>query len=103
MGFITHKKVIKSEEIALFNKIMSKSPHKEKFQNLFGSRLKFLREERGLSLREVAQNCDLDYSDIGKYEKGEVSVQLKTIYELAKGLNVHPKELFNFDFLIPKD
>lgn len=82
---------------------MSNKSHKKQFQILFGEKLSSLREERGLTLRQVAQNCDLDYSDIGKYEKGEVSVQLKTIYELAKGLGVHPKELFNFDFIIPKD
>jgi len=82
---------------------MSNKLHKKQFQILFGERLYSLREERGLTLRQLAQNCDLDYSDIGKYEKGEVSVQLKTIYELAKGLGVQPKELFNFEFIIPKD
>lgn len=82
---------------------MSINSHKKQFQILFGNKLKDLREERGLSLREVAQNCDLDFSDIGKYEKGEVSVQLKTIYELAKGLGVHPKEFFNFEFVVQKN
>lgn len=67
-------------------------------QNSFGKQLKELRLSQGLSLRELAQRCNLDYSDISKYEKGEVNLQLSSIYELAKGLNVHPKELFNFYF-----
>jgi len=62
----------------------------------FGVRLQFLREEKQLSLRQVAQNCEIDYSDISKIEKGLRNIQLSTIVELAKGLDVHPQELFDF-------
>ena len=40
--------------------------------------------EKELSLRELAQNCDIDFSDIGKYERGEVNATYLTILELAK-------------------
>ncbi|MCX2679850.1 helix-turn-helix transcriptional regulator [Galbibacter sp. EGI 63066] len=50
-----------------------------------------------LSYRKLAQLCDVDYSDISKIEKGQIRIQLPTIYELAKGLGVHPKELFDFE------
>lgn len=76
---------------------MAHQSKKLKFQYLLGMRIKQLRLEKKLSLRRLSQKCDLDYSDIGKYEKGEVNVQLSTIYELAKGLEVHPKKLFDFD------
>lgn len=60
-----------------------------------------MRKARKLSFRQLATRCDLDYSDIKKFEKGEVNITLLTILELAKGLNAHPKELLNFnaDFL----
>lgn len=77
---------------------MSKNSHKVALQISLGNKVKELRNEKKLSLRQLAQRCDLDYSDISKYEKGEVNIQLSTLYELARGLNVHPKELFNFDF-----
>lgn len=76
---------------------MAHNSNKLKFQYLLGKRLKQLRKEKKMSLRSLSQNCDLDFSDIGKYEKGEVNIQLTTIYELAKGLEVHPKTLFDFD------
>lgn len=76
---------------------MAHESKKLKFQYLLGLRIKQLRSENKLSLRQLSQKCDLDYSDIGKYEKGEVNIQLSTIYELAKGLEVHPKKLFDFD------
>lgn len=73
---------------------------KNEFLNLFGKRLKHLRLEKSLSYRQLAQNCNLDYSDISKIEKGERNVQLSTILELARGLGIQPKELFDFKMSI---
>lgn len=68
----------------------------EKILILFGKQLKKLRTERKLSYRELAQRCNVDYSDISKIEKGQIRIQLPTIYELSLGLEVHPKKLFDF-------
>lgn len=70
---------------------------KDDFKILFGKRLEFLRTQQDLSYRSMAERCDVDSSDISKIEKGKVDIQLKTILELAKGLNKHPKELFDFE------
>ena len=77
---------------------MSSNSKKLEFQLLLGQRVKTIRLQKKLSLRKLAQRCDLDYSDIGKYEKGEINLQLSTIFQLAYGLQLHPKELFDFDF-----
>ena len=69
---------------------------KKEFQLLFGKRIERVRSEQKLSFRQLAQRCDLDYSDISKIEKGERNIQLSTVLQLAKGLGVHPKELFDF-------
>ncbi len=69
---------------------------KEKFLILFGQQLKKLRKEKGLSYRELAQRCNIDYSDISKIEKGLIKIQLPTVFELSIGLEVHPKDLFDF-------
>lgn len=67
-----------------------------KFLELFGNQIKTLRKERGLSLRQLAQLCDIDYSDISKIEKGQRNIQISTILELTKGLDIYSKELFDF-------
>jgi transcriptional regulator with XRE-family HTH domain len=64
---------------------------------LFGKRLNQLRKARKLSFRKLATQCDIDYSDIKKFENGEKNVTILTIIELSIGLDVHPKELLNFD------
>jgi len=80
-----------------FFKLMPQNSHKLEFQILFGRQIKEIRVRKKLSLRQLSQRCNLDFSDIGKYEKGEINLQLSTIYELAEGLSVHPRELFDFD------
>jgi transcriptional regulator with XRE-family HTH domain len=68
------------------------------FLKAFGERIAVLRKSKNLSYRKLAQRCNVDYSDISKIEKGHIKIQLPTILELAKGLEVHPKDLFDFDF-----
>lgn len=64
----------------------------------FGEHLRSLRKEKGLSLRQMEELCDLDNSNISKIENGKFDIQLSTIVELAKGLNVHPRELLDYHF-----
>jgi len=82
---------------------MSNSLSKVEFRLLFGMQLEKLRSTKDLSLRTLAQRCDIDHSDIGKIEKGKIDIQIGTVMELAKGLNVHPKELFDFTFDLEKE
>lgn len=62
----------------------------------FGTHVKKIRESKAYSLIEVDRNCDLDESNISKIENGKVNIQLSTIFELAKGLGVDPKDLLDF-------
>jgi len=69
------------------------------YLNNFGKNLKTIRtKNKKLSLRKLAANCNIDHSDIGKIEKGDVNITLLTVFDLAKGLGVHPKKLLDFDF-----
>ncbi|MFD2826497.1 helix-turn-helix domain-containing protein [Leeuwenhoekiella polynyae] len=68
----------------------------------FGENVLKRRTELKLSYRQLAQKCDLDFSAISKIEKGQKSLEFQTIIELAKGLDIHPRELFDFDFPINK-
>jgi len=81
---------------------MSTTSERNAFLKSFGKRIEILRTEKNLSLRQLSQNCDIDYSDISKIEKGLRNIQISTILELAKGLDIHPKHLFDFDFDLEK-
>ena len=62
----------------------------------FGSNLKKIRKRKGLSLRALSYECSIDFSDIGKIERGEINVTLLTIVQLAKALDVPRDELFRW-------
>lgn len=64
----------------------------------FGIHLRSLRQERNLSLRELANKSDLNHNKIGLIESGATDLQLTTIFKLAKGLDIEPKLLLDFKF-----
>jgi len=75
----------------------------ESFLQQFGKKLGELRKSKKLSYRDLDKNCGLDFSYISKIEKGEVNATLETVLELLKGLNIQPKELFDFKIELDKD
>lgn len=70
---------------------------KKELLKKFGQRLSEIRTKKGLSLRELAALCDVDASDIHRFEHGQKNPTLATLVDLANGLGVHPKELLDFD------
>lgn len=83
-------------EIQLSKLKLMKAANNESLRAQFGEKLMQFRTERNLSYRQLAQLCNVDHSQISKIEKGKVSIQLDTLFDLAGALNVHPKEFFNF-------
>lgn len=63
----------------------------------FGENLRKIREGKGLSLLQLSYNCSIDESKISKIEHGKFNITISTLVELAKGLEVHPKKLLDFE------
>lgn len=63
----------------------------------FGSKVRCLRREKGISQEELAQLSCLDRSYIGSVERGERNISLSNIEKIAKALNVNIQELFAND------
>lgn len=59
----------------------------------FSGRLRFLRDQRGLTQDELAELAGLSRDGISRLERGTRSPQLKTIKKLAQALGVDPEEL----------
>jgi transcriptional regulator with XRE-family HTH domain len=47
----------------------------------FGKHLEMLRKRNKLSFRKLAQRCDIDYSNLKKYEKGEINLSMLTLID----------------------
>lgn len=59
----------------------------------FAALLTRLRQERGLSLRQLAARAGLEYSLVQRIEKGKVNFAFSTLVALAGGLDLQPWEL----------
>lgn len=62
----------------------------------FGKMIAELRKARHLSQEQLAFDAGLSRSHVGMIERAEKNVTLSTVENLAKGLDVEVKELFEF-------
>lgn len=62
----------------------------------FGKNLKMLRNEAKLSQEDLANDCDISISQIGRIERGEINTTISTLFVLAKALKIEVKDLFDF-------
>ena len=67
--------------------------HKDKILSRFAKHLTSLREQQGISIRELASRSNLEYSQVQRIEKGKVNFAFTTLIALADGLNISPSEL----------
>lgn len=51
---------------------------------LIGNRLKQIRKELGLSLRELGEALNCSYSSLGSYERGEILINCDILISLSK-------------------
>ncbi|MES2006400.1 MAG: helix-turn-helix transcriptional regulator [Bacteroidota bacterium] len=68
----------------------------EKILKKFGKHLAKCRKESGLSLRKLADNADVDFSQIHRIEKGITNPSLTMLLSLAEGLEISIEELIQF-------
>ncbi len=59
-----------------------------------GARVRTLREQRGLSMRALAELCDLSPNAISLIERGITSPNVSTLHRLATALGVHITAFF---------
>jgi transcriptional regulator with XRE-family HTH domain len=65
----------------------------EKALHKFGLHLAGLRQQKNLSIHELASRSGLDPRQLSRIEAGKVNILFSTILALARGLGITPEEL----------
>ncbi len=60
----------------------------------FGKRVRKLRTDKKMSMQELANLADIEYSQISRIERGLINTSLSNVFAIAKVLDVSAKELF---------
>ena len=60
-----------------------------------GAKMRELRNLKQISQENLANECEIDYSQLNRMELGKVNFSVSYLYRIAKALNVHPKELLS--------
>ncbi|MDX6190943.1 helix-turn-helix transcriptional regulator [Flavobacterium sp. Fl-318] len=61
-----------------------------------GIHIRQLREKKGISQEDLANDCDIPRNQIGRIERAEVNTGIRTLIKIANALDIHPKELLDF-------
>ena len=60
-------------------------------------RIKKLREDKGLTLRELEALANIENSNIARLESGAVNPRFITLYKLSQGLGIKLSELVDIE------
>ena len=66
---------------------------KQTLEAAFGQVLREIRNDKSVSQEKLAMECDLDRTYISMLERGLRQPTLKTIFVLAKALNIDPSKI----------
>lgn len=58
-----------------------------------GSQIRTLRKKRKMTLDDLSGIIHKSRSTISKYEKGEIAIDIETLYEIADAIQVHVEQL----------
>ncbi|HEY0055197.1 MAG TPA: helix-turn-helix transcriptional regulator [Pedobacter sp.] len=72
---------------------MSLSPGVEEKIKLFGKTVRRFRNEKGWTMKRLAEIAEIELSQIHRIETGKINPKLSTIFILSEALDVKPSEL----------
>ena len=70
----------------------------EEFIKQLGRRIIMLRTEKGLSQEQLANKADIPLAQVGRIERGKINCTVSTLRAISIALNMHLKDLVNFEY-----
>ncbi len=73
--------------------------NKELLLTKIGSRIRLLRETKGLSQQDLAALCNFEKTNMSRLEAGRTNPTITTLYKISQALEIKLSELLNIDEL----
>lgn len=68
----------------------------ETFIANLGIHIRQLREKKNMSQQDLANDCGIPKTQIGRIERAEINTTVKNLVKIANALGVEPYELMDF-------
>lgn len=65
----------------------------ESFLKETGNKVKAARNSKGISVRKLGKMCNIDYSNLSRFENGQVNIGVYTLKRIADSLGVDIRKL----------
>lgn len=63
----------------------------------FGKKLRQFRLAKEMTIEDLAWATDLQTSQVGRIERGEINTSISFVFLFARALEVKPSDFFDFD------
>lgn len=63
------------------------------FLKELGAKIKALRKSKGITVRALGTMCDTDYSNLSRFENGQINTNILLLKTIAEQLKVDLKDL----------
>lgn len=74
----------------------------QKFIEQVCNRIVDIRKKKGIVQEDLVERTGFDIRQIGNIERGISNTSISNLAAIAKALEVHPRELLDFEFELPK-
>jgi transcriptional regulator with XRE-family HTH domain len=75
----------------------------ERLYLLVGTRIKTVREQKGLSQQDLSLICNIEKTNLSRIEAGRTNLTIKNLYKICKALKIRMKEIIDVDEEDEKD
>jgi transcriptional regulator with XRE-family HTH domain len=70
--------------------------HHDIFLKQLGVNLRRIRNDKGFTMQDLADEAKIDYRQLGRIERGEINTSVVSLLRLAEVLKIDIKTLFEF-------
>jgi transcriptional regulator with XRE-family HTH domain len=70
---------------------------KEELQIIIGSRIKLMRESKGISQQDLAAMCNFEKGNMSRLEAGRTNPTITTLYKISQALDIKITDLLDFE------
>lgn len=82
---------------------MAKQYRNQNFINQIVNKIDEIRKQKGIVQEDIVDRTGFTQKQVWKLLNGESNASVSSLEAIARALEVHPKELLDFDFELPKN